>query len=296
MNSYTCAVSEKEIQKIKTDLGEKGFEFKDLPYGFFQAFHKTLAVNLSLYHSKKCVVQGKGTEDFVRFYLEPEILKTFALDYAHLEYEEKIGMDESGKGDFFGPLAVASVFLPKACFNEFKEAGVMDNKKIHDKKILILDAMIQKKLPCKTIVVGPEKYNTLYERFRNLNIMLAWAHAAALRDLSSVCSAKKALLDQFAAPYLVESKLEKMGVSITLEQKTHAESDLAVACASIVARASFLKGLKTLSEKFSMEFPKGAGAPVNKTAKNFVNQFGREALKSVAKIHFRNATPFMNTH
>jgi ribonuclease HIII len=201
-------------------------------------------------------------------------------------------MDESGKGDFFGPLSVASVFLPHARFNEFKKAGVMDSKKISDKKVLMLDALIQKNLPCKTIVVGPEKYNTLYQRFQNLNILLGWAHAAALRDLSAICPAKKALLDQFASRLLVESQLKKMGVSILLEQRPRAESDLAVACASIVARACFLKQLKALSENFSMEFPKGAGAPVNTAAKVFVERFGPETLKQVAKMHFKNALPF----
>ncbi len=287
--SHTFEILEKDVSKIESDLTQRGFEFKDLPYGFFQAAHKSSGVILNVYRSLKCVVQGKGSEDFIRFYLEPEILKKFELDYAHLQYEEKIGMDESGKGDFFGPLVVASVFLPFARFDEFKKAGVMDSKKIQDKKIFILDALIQKNLPCKTIVVGPEKYNALYERFRNLNVMLAWAHAAALRDLSPVCPAKKALLDQFAAPRLVESSLEKMGVSILLEQKTRAESDLAVACASIVARACFLRGLKALSEKYEMDFPKGAGAPVNKAAKMFVERFGREKLKNVAKVHFKNS-------
>ncbi|MBN2145321.1 MAG: ribonuclease HIII [Candidatus Aureabacteria bacterium] len=288
MNSFTCEIKKNDAGRIKKDLSERGFLFKDLPYGYFSAVHKQLHVNVNVFHSNKCLVQGKGTEDFVRYYLEPEILKTFDLDYGHLSYEEKIGMDEAGKGDYFGPLVVASVFVDTENYLRFKKLGIRDSKKMDDKTVIRVSGIIRQHAPVKTVLIGPEKYNQLYASFGNLNSLLSWAHAACLKNLWLTCKAPRALLDQFGSPWKIKLQLKKMGVTIPLETKTHGESDMAVACASVMARSVFLTELQALSDEYQIDFPKGAGEPTHSKAKSFIEKYGRENFGKVAKLHFKN--------
>lgn len=288
MNTYTCKIKETDVQKIKDDLYAKGFEFSDLPYGYFQCKSKNYNIVVNVYHSLKCLVQGKGTEDFIRFYLEPQILQTFDLDYAYLDYEDKIGMDESGKGDYFGPLVVAAVYVKQEQFNFLREAGVNDSKKIKDKRIHIIASTIRENCKYKTVLIKPEKYNSLYDSFKNLNSLLAWAHATCLKNLLQESDAKKATVDKFASKHLLNNHIKKMGLKVSLTQKVKGEEDIAVAAASILARSVFLSRLNYLSEDYEMTFPKGGGDSSIETGKSFIEKHGEENLIKVAKLHFKN--------
>jgi ribonuclease HIII len=77
------------------------------------------------------------------------------------------------------------------------------------------------------------------------------------------------------------------GRSIELEQKPQAESDLAVAAASILARESFLYSLKDMREKYGIELPKGASASVREWAVELVRKNDPEVLLETAKCHFK---------
>ena len=287
MNTYTCNIQGPDVLKIKQDLQNQGFLMAELPYGHFKASHKQKRVTINVYLSLKCLIQGKGTEDFIRYYLEPQILKTFDLDYGHLDFEEKIGMDESGKGDYFGPLVVAAVYVTQKTYNEFKKAGVRDSKSVSDKQIEVFEKMIREKAPSNILMIGPEKYNALMAKFGNLNSLLGWAHATCLKNLIPRCDARKALLDQFGASWKMENLLKKMGISIPFEQMVRGESDIAVASASILARSVFLNDLKSLANQYEMKFPKGAGDPVLKAGQSFIAQHGEKQLAKVAKLHFK---------
>ncbi|MCA0359637.1 MAG: ribonuclease HIII [Armatimonadetes bacterium] len=197
----------------------------------------------------------------------------------------RIGVDESGKGDYFGPLVIAACYV--ADFHNAELEGVMDSKKLTDAKALQLDAVIRATCPFAVVAIGPEKYNDLYAKIRNLNRLLEWGHAQAIQNVLEKQPCREVISDQFANPAGLERTLKAKGLDVNLESRVRAEADLAVAAASILARAEFLRRLKRLGEGAGMDLPKGAGANVDQTAKRFVQAQGEGALKTVAKLHFR---------
>lgn len=201
---------------------------------------------------------------------------------------ERIGIDESGKGDYFGPLVIAAVFVDATTQRELKLMEVRDSKKIADGRILELAPDIKTICPHSVIAIGPQKYNELYARIRNLNRLLAWGHAKALETLlDRGVTCERAISDQFGDERLILNALQEKGRKIVLEQRPKAESDLAVAAASILARAEFLIRLKRLSSEVGTTLPKGASPAVELAAKMVIKKHGRDRLGSVAKLHFK---------
>ncbi|NOU10352.1 MAG: ribonuclease HIII [Nitrospira sp.] len=200
---------------------------------------------------------------------------------------ERIGIDESGKGDYFGPLVIAAVFVDATTQGELRLMQVRDSKKISDGRILEMAPDIKTICPHSIIAIGPQKYNELYEKIRNLNRLLAWGHAKALETLLERVTCERAISDQFANERLILNVLQEKGRKIVLEQRTKAESDLAVAAASILARAEFLLRLKRLSSEVGTTLPKGASPAVELAAKMVIKKHGQERLGSVAKLHFK---------
>jgi len=287
---FTTKIDLKLAAKLQADLEEQGFEIAKPPYTVFSA--KKKGVSCTLYESGSLTVQGKEMDAFMEFYLEPEILKTFKYSHpqAHLDLKPHIGMDEAGKGDYFGPLCIAAVFADGEGIKKMQEMGVRDSKKISDSEILKLAIKIRAAFPYTVIRLFPHKYNELHARFKNLNRLLGWAHASAVGDLAAKTGCKEALLDQFAEKYVMENALKQKKIEINLEQKTHGEEDLVVAAASILARAGFLEGMAMLSEEYGMEIPKGANSKVIDAARKLVAKFGREVLDKVAKTHFKTTS------
>lgn len=199
----------------------------------------------------------------------------------------RIGIDESGKGDYFGPLVIAAVFVDATTQKELALMQVRDSKKISDGRILEMAPDIRTICPHSVIAIGPQKYNELYAKIRNLNRLLAWGHAKALENLLERVPCERAISDQFGDERWVLRALQDKGRKITLEQRTKAESDLAVAAASILARAEFLVRLRRLSEEVGTTLPKGASPAVELAARMVVKKHGRERLPSVAKMHFK---------
>ena len=208
---------------------------------------------------------------------------------------ERIGIDESGKGDYFGPLVVAAVFVDATTQDELALMAVRDSKKISDGRILELAPDIKTICPHSVIVIGPQKYNELYAKIRNLNRLLAWGHAKALETLLERVSCARAISDQFGDERLILNALQAKGRTIVLEQRTKAESDLAVAAASIVARAEFLMRLKRLSEDVGTALPKGASPAVELAGRMVVKKHGQSRLASVAKLHFKTTKAVLGT-
>jgi ribonuclease HIII len=200
---------------------------------------------------------------------------------------ERIGIDESGKGDYFGPLVIAAVFVDATTQGELRLMQVRDSKKISDGRILEMAPDIKTICPHSVIAIGPQKYNELYAKIRNLNRLLAWGHAKALETLLERVTCERAISDQFANERLILNVLQEKGRKIVLEQRTKAESDLAVAAASILARAEFLHRLKRLSGEVGTTLPKGASPAVELAAKMIIKKHGQERLGSVAKLHFK---------
>ncbi len=199
----------------------------------------------------------------------------------------RIGVDESGKGDFFGPLVIAACYVGPEHVAELD--GVKDSKKLTDPIAMRLATKIKATCPHSVIAIGPAKYNELYEKFKNLNTLLAWGHARAIENVLDLTPATLVISDQFAAGGLaVKRALYEKGKLVEFRSMVRAEADLAVAAASILARAEFLYRLKALGQEFSIDLPKGAGNVIP-TGKRFVSQYGCENLHKVAKMHFKTS-------
>jgi ribonuclease HIII len=198
-----------------------------------------------------------------------------------------IGTDESGKGDYFGPLVVAGVYVDETLLPKLKALGVKDSKKLSDRAVLELDGSIRSLCPHSVVAIGPEKYNDLYEKIKNLNRLLAWGHARAIENILEKNPCARVVTDQFGDEQLVLNALLKKGREVQLEQRHRAEDDPAVAAASILARAEFLRRLQQLSSKIGIMLPKGASSMVEATAHQIVEKKGIGILKEIAKLHFK---------
>ena len=290
---FTHTLDEAQVRRLQEVAREKGFEFGPLEHGHFTA-RKGKCV-LSAYRSGKLVVAGKEAKEFVEFVLEPEVLGEARLGYEKLRnpemYAPHFGIDESGKGDLFGPLVVAGVYVDEAKAEQLLAVGVRDSKTItSDKKIGELAEEIGKTVGSsrEVVTIGPERYSELYRKFGNLNRMLAWAHGKVIANLhEKLPDCPRALSDQFGDASLVAGELRRQGVEIQLEQRTKAESDIAVAAASILARAEFVRQLAKLSAEAGVDLAKGSGAGVKKQAGEIFQKHGREKLAKICKTHFR---------
>lgn len=201
-----------------------------------------------------------------------------------------IGTDESGKGDYFGPLVIAGVFLDPITEKKLADAGVRDSKKISDGRIREYADMIRSYLPRQqysVVAIGPEKYNELYQKIANLNHLLAWGHARVIENILANVDCLKVISDQFGDESLIKKALMEKGKKIELLQMPKAEQHTAVAAASILAREDFLNRLADLGKVAGMQLPKGASIEVEKTARLLLEKHGYDALKKYVKIHFK---------
>ena len=202
-------------------------------------------------------------------------------------HRSRIGIDESGKGDYFGPLVVAAVFVTPDLEPDLRLMQVRDSKRIADGRILELARDVRQVCRHSVVVIGPPRYNELYEKIGNLNRLLAWGHARALENLLEQVDCNLAIADQFGDERLILNALLQRGKQIQLLQRPTAEEDLAVAAASILARAEFLTRLKRLSEEVGTSLPKGASQAVELGARMVVKKHGVDTLKTIAKLHFK---------
>lgn len=202
----------------------------------------------------------------------------------------RIGGDESGKGDYYGPLVVAATYVNAETELQLQALGVRDSKRLTDSAIEEMAREIQRICHKQIIIrsLQPEQYNRIYEATPNLNLLLARAHAENIALLQSAVPAQLAIIDQFGAEHLLLHALTKAGCSITLEQRPRAEDDIAVAAASILARATFVRHLKELSRSLDLELPKGASNPqIVTVGRELIARWGKDALRRVAKLHFK---------
>ena len=200
------------------------------------------------------------------------------------------GSDESGKGDFFGPLVVAAVALTQANWRALVELGVQDSKNLNDARASSLAAQIRTAYPNEVITIMPTRYNELWTKFGNLNRLLAWAHARAIENvIEKAPDATAAVADQFGDESLIRDALFNRGRDVRLVQMPRAERDPAVAAASILARAEFLRRLEQLSREAGVGLPKGASSQVDAVARALVAERGAAFLTGVAKMHFKTA-------
>jgi len=300
LTSYTCKLTEEQAAQLEVYLLEHDFEMRGIPHTRFAGHRDKLNVNY--YTSGKLLVQGKGTQEFVEFVLEPEILKEARLGYeAEINPDfirPRLGVDESGKGDFFGPLVVAAVYVNESVVRHWQEEGIKDSKRVtSDKRIGELAKIIRATPGCiwSVVPIGPETYNRMHGKMRTVNKILAWGHARVIENLLERRSEmnpppERAISDQFArSKSTVADALMELGRDLELIQRHKAEEDLAVAGASILARDVFVQKMAELSQKTGVLLPKGGGKQVDEVAKKLANKGNVKVLNQVAKMHFRNA-------
>ncbi len=290
-------------ERLEERLRAGDFSYRGLDHARFSA--RGEGVVATLYRSGKLVVQGASAETFVARYLDgtervagkakrtptttaATTAAATTAGKADAELDDavvvRVGSDEAGKGDYFGPLVVAAIRLDPKERAELSKSRVTDSKKMTDEAILKIAPALEDRYDCAVAKLAPPDYNATHARVKNLNPMLADLHAEALkRVIRPGCDV---LIDRFAREAYMQERLT--GLDITLRQKPRAEAELAVAAASVVARAHFLDDIRELSERWAIDLRKGAGTPTDQAARAFVRLHGREKLGDVAKLHFKN--------
>ena len=256
--SFTFKLTPKQQEALQTMLATGNYRPATVPHTIVAVKAEDCCVNL--YTSGKCLVQGKGAEDFVVFYLEPNVLGGARIGYEKVlnpnAVASHMGIDESGKGDFFGPLVICAAFVDPDLARVMEAMGVKDCKLLSDKMVYIIGGKLRALLGPKRyalISIGPEAYNRLYAKIRNVNRLLAWGHGRAIENL-----------------------LENIP-----------DCPRAVAAASILAREGFLRSLQRMSETLGVPVPKGASEQVRAAAEDLVRKQGPAILLRTCKCHFR---------
>lgn len=283
-----------QIEGVLTICQEKKINF-----GYqFQIIEGDRKVTLNIYNGKKglnLVYSGDSSlEANVRVALG-EKTQSISTEISEAYNSSNVwaGSDESGKGDYFGPLVVAAVVVDKSTAGKLMCAGVKDCKLLSDKKILELEDVILKNVVDAAVLeMKPHMYNMRYEQVVNqggkLNQLLGLGHIAALTQvLSRHPETERALIDQFTPSWENVNALKERFPNCNISQTPRAEADLAVAAASVLARARFLHAMEALSDRAGLgEIPKGAGPLVDAFAKELVAKFGKDELGNYAKLHF----------
>jgi len=289
---YNLKLTPAQLDKLGEVLHGRGWPTREVQYAR-HAFDGD-GVKVVAYESGKLVVQGKGTEHFVTHILEPEITGEVLLGYEEVNnpdwFEPHAGLDESGKGDLFGPVVSACVIADGPMVKDWMAAGIRDSKTITDGAILKMARQIAttKGVVIKTAFTSMPKYNELYLKFgENLNKLLAWLHGKALNDALDLRQPEWGLLDQFTKQPLVQKYVKDR--DFDLQMRTKAESDPVVAAASIIARATWLDQMKKLEELAGHKIPKGSGSQAKQTAKEIFQRVGEDRMSDFCKMHFKTA-------
>lgn len=294
-NQYSIQLTKPEADTLRKKL-ESTPEFRITTRDYADYCYESESVNVAYYPKKgRLLIQGRGADDFLKNVLQlqpeekaPSLSSTLP---ALVDTTPHFGVDESGKGDYFGPLVVAGVYTDERCAAELVRLGCRDSKSIpDDRKIHALAEKIKKTagVVYEVICIGPRRYNELYAEMGNLNRLLAWGHARVITALhEKVPACPRALSDQFANEWVLKRALGQRHIPVQLEQRTKAESDVAVAAASILARARFVQWMQQTAEASQCPMPLGCAPHVTRAAQHFVATHGRERLQDVAKLHFK---------
>ena len=295
--SFTYPLNAEQQEMLVGLLKAGNYRPCKVPYTVIAVDAVSWDCHVNLYTSGKCLVQGNGAQEFVLNIMEPMVLGVASLGYEDILNPESVaphmGTDESGKGDFFGPMVIAAAYTNEELSRQMKKIGVKDSKQItSDAQAMKLGAEIRKLLGenrYTVVKIGNPTYNKLYAKMRSVNRLLSWGHARCIENLLvTVPSCPRAVSDQFASSKTaIERALMQKGRKIVLEQMHKAESDIAVAAASILAREGFLRSLQQMKQLYGQEFPKGASVAVQEAAQELIKKKGPRILMEVAKCHFK---------
>ena len=293
-NTVTIQLDEIQRENAEEILEAYGWkeEYVNNPYAKFR-MKSPQSSNVILYTSGKLVFQG--SEDFTSIITAVKNNREDESDII-----PHLGVDEVGKGDYFGPLVVVACFLDEEFLEKISSIGIGDSKKFSDSKIMEMYNLVKDHPYFYTSIVYPKEYAQLYKESKNASILLARQHSKVIEmglgDLKSKnieCS--RVVIDQFSSrKSRILNELGSYGKEIELIQFHKGESDMAVACASVLARGIFLEEMEKMRKKYNFNFPKGASDVVDK-GQDFVKKFGAEELGNVAKISFKTTAKVLQT-
>ena len=315
--SFTFELTNDQQELLLGVMVNGNYRRREVPYSLYSIegdhFNATL-YEKEKHGKRKLCVQGSKAEDFVLFQLEPIVLGAASLGYEQELNPELFsahaGSDESGKGDYFGPLVVCCAYTDEGLSEEMRKLGVKDCKQMSDKAVLTAGAALRRLLgPTGYAVVklGPAAYNRLYAKMRNINRMLAWAHGTAIEELlEKRPGCDRVVVDQFApTEATILRALKPLGKKAKVEQRHKAESDIAVAAASVIARELFIRACEEMGKEFANAGGSGAPAPqpkegarspiplgssdprVRELAEEMVRKNGPTWLMNHCKAHFQ---------
>lgn len=291
MSSYTIKLDPIEAPATRRFFEEHGFELRDAPHAFWQA--RGPGCNATFYQSGKLLLQGKEADVFRGLLGDdtPEARPYWRALQKHPKPAPKawIGTDEAGKGDYFGPLTVAGVVVTPENLELLATLGVDDSKAVADSKVGELDRAIQGLCPCEVMYISPATYNRLHAKMRTVNAIMAWAHAKVIHTLLERVESPRPdwiLVDRFANDRVMTRAIGALPEGVRFNQWPKAEEDPAVAAASVLARAAYLRGLASLGKRFGVKLHGGAGTPALAAGRKFLETVGRDQLGEVAKLHF----------
>ena len=307
--TFTYELDAAQQEKLLAMLALGNYRSRMVPYSI--AAVEGDGFNCTLYQKekhgrRKCCIQGGKARDFVEFFLEPNV-----LGGAFIGYEDVLdpsrnaahgGSDESGKGDYFGPLVVACCYTDETLAPQMREMGARDCKQMSDAQVLAVGSKLRRLLGPEryaVVKIGPAAYNRLYAKIKNINRLLAWAHGTCIEELLEKQQAcPKVVVDQFApTEATIRRALKERGKKIVVEQRHRAEDDIAVAAASVVARAEFLRAICAMAvedgpipvDKVPLDMiPRGSSDPrVRQLAEEMVRKHGPTWLMNHCKAHFQ---------
>lgn len=293
MSNVVLVLDPGKVDHLRDTLETWGLEFEDRPHAHFLARDEDATI--VAYESGKLVVGGQEAERMARHLTARDDLgvspRPSPEDPSWMEavgFQARIGTDEAGKGDYFGPLVVAGVRLEDEEAEEaLAEFGGGESKTVSDPEVRAMASAIRDRVPTEVVRLDPPKYNELYGEIGGQNRLLAWAHARCFEDLLAEGDVDLLVTDEFAHPSVLEGALMERGSQVELAQEPRGERDAAIAAASVVARAHFLRGLAELEAEWGVDLPKGASQGVEEAARAFVAEHGEASLPEVAKVHFQ---------
>lgn len=294
-NQYSIEMKAASAAELQRRLQRDG-GFVAAEKEYTQFCYEGEGVHVAYYAKRgKLVVQGRKAEEFVNRYAggaaEPPQGSAAASTATGVDESPHFGVDESGKGDYFGPLVVAGVYTDADSAAALHKLGCRDSKTIpSDAQIARIAAGIRSTpgVVWEVLCIGPRRYNEMYADMGNLNRLLAWGHARVIAALhAKKPSCPRALSDQFANEWVLRRALGARKVPVKLEQRPRAEQDVAVAAASILARARFVEWMHQAATAAECELPLGCAPHVTKAARAFLKKHGAERLGDIAKLHFK---------
>ena len=294
--TYTFDLTDDQQDLLMSVLLQGNYRQRDMPNSLYSVdganFNVTLYAKVR-HGTRKLCVQGLGAHDFVEFQLEPNGVIPVSLGYEKVLKPELFsahaGSDESGKGDYFGPLVVCCAFTNEELSDEMQKLGVRDCKQMTDKAVLAVGASLRRLLGedgYAVVKIGPAAYNRLYAKIKNVNRLLAWAHGTAIEELlTKRANCPRVVVDQFApTETTIRRALKERGRGVVVEQRHKAESDIAVAAASVIARELFIRDVQKMGDNV----PLGSSDPrVRAVAEEMVRKHGPTWLMNHCKAHFK---------